>query len=167
MAYLIHFHVAIGHLLFNVRAGIVNPNIDEISPVDGREFAEKSWTTTPPRGRLGVPLFPTLDAPVEACGPIHDLGDGDCVRLQEEDLADLPSRDLLKRLLIPMFFGAWTMGSAGSVILDKEEMTASGLTFSFLFADSLEEPDLLDPGIREVVGAGPSMVSLEPVPRTR
>ena len=38
-----------------------------------------------------------------------------------------------KRLLIPMFFGAWTMGFAGSVILGNQEMTLAGLTEGFLF----------------------------------
>jgi hypothetical protein len=38
-----------------------------------------------------------------------------------------------KRLLIPMFFGAWTMGFVGSVILGDEDMTPIGLTFGFLF----------------------------------
>ncbi|MEC7436171.1 MAG: acyltransferase family protein, partial [Candidatus Thermoplasmatota archaeon] len=37
-----------------------------------------------------------------------------------------------KRLLIPMFFGAWTMGFAGSVILGEQEMTLAGLTEGFL-----------------------------------
>ena len=42
-------------------------------------------------------------------------------------------------------------------------MTASGLTF-FPVRDSLEEPDLLGPCVREAVGAGASVVPVEPVP---
>ena len=43
---LIPFHVAIG-IYWSTYGADVNPNIDEISAVDGREFAEET-TTTPP-----------------------------------------------------------------------------------------------------------------------
>ena len=41
-------------------------------------------------------------------------------------------KERLTRLIIPMFFGAWTMGFAGSVILGGEDMSPLGLTLGFL-----------------------------------
>ncbi len=42
-------------------------------------------------------------------------------------------KERVTRLIVPMFFGAWTMGFAGSVILGNEDMSPSGLTLGFLF----------------------------------
>jgi hypothetical protein len=42
-------------------------------------------------------------------------------------------KERVKRLLVPMFFGAWTMGFAGAVILGEHEDTSPlGLVFGFL-----------------------------------
>ena len=60
---LIPFHVAIG-IYWSTYGADVNPNIDEISAVDGRGSPRRT-TTTPRVGRLHQ-HGPTLDAPVEA-----------------------------------------------------------------------------------------------------
>ena len=38
-----------------------------------------------------------------------------------------------KRLLIPMLIGAWTMGFAGSVITENQDLDLTELTFEFLW----------------------------------
>jgi hypothetical protein len=42
-------------------------------------------------------------------------------------------KERVTRLIVPMIFGAWTVGFAGSVILGNEDMSPLGLAFGFLF----------------------------------
>ena len=95
-------------------------------------------------------------SPVEAHGPVHDLWDGDCLRVQRRMwLLQERSKAARTHVLQGMDDGfRWVSHPQG-------EMTASGLA-SFPVRDSLEELDLLDPGVR--LGRWGIYGSYEPVP---
>ena len=97
----------------------MNPNIGEIAAVDGREFAERV-TTTSGVGRLHQ-HGPTLDT--SGGSTIHDLWDGDHLRVQEKDVAELPARRV-KRLLLAMFLGM-DDGFAGQYPRGRPRLRAS------------------------------------------
>ena len=109
----------------------VNPNIDEISAVDGREFAEESDDYSAESVDFTSMVLHWMHQwRLAALFMISGMGTAFAFKRRTWQIF---LQERVKRLLIPMFFGAWTMGFAGSVILGGEEMTASGLTFSFLF----------------------------------
>ena len=127
---LIPFHVAIG-IYWSTYGADVNPNIDEISAVDGREFAEESDDYSAESVDFTSMVLHWMHQwRLAALFMISGMGTAFAFKRRTWQVF---LQERVKRLLIPMFFGAWTMGFAGSVILGGEEMTASGLTFSFLF----------------------------------
>ena len=127
---LIPFHVAIG-IYWSTYGAAVNPNIDEISAVDGREFAEESDDYSAESVDFTSMVLHWMHQwRLAALFMISGMGTAFAFKRRTWQIF---LQERVKRLLIPMFFGAWTMGFAGSVILGGEEMPASGLTFSFLF----------------------------------
>ena len=127
---LIPFHVAIG-IYWSTYGADVNPNIDEISAVDGREFAEESDDYSAESVDFTSMVLHWMHQwRLAALFMISGMGTAFAFKRRTWQIF---LQERVKRLLIPMFFGAWTMGFAGSVILGGEEMTASSLTFSFLF----------------------------------
>ena len=127
---LIPFHVAIG-IYWSTYGADVNPNIDEISAADGREFVEESDDYSAESVDFTSMVLHWMHQwRLAALFMISGMGTSFAFKRRTWQIF---LQERVKRLLIPMFFGAWTMGFAGSVILGGEEMTASGLTFSFLF----------------------------------
>ncbi len=127
---LIPFHVAIG-IYWSTYGADVNPNIDEISAADGREFVEESDDYSAESVDFTSMVLHWMHQwRLAALFMISGMGTAFAFKRRTWQIF---LQERVKRLLIPMFFGAWTMGFAGSVILGGEEMTASGLTFSFLF----------------------------------
>ena len=127
---LIPFHVAIG-IYWSTYGADVNPNIDEISAVDGREFAEESDDYSAESVDFTSMVLHWMHQwRLAALFMISGMGTAFAFKRRTWQIF---LQERVKRLLIPMFFGAWTMGFAGSVILGGEEMPASSLPFSFLF----------------------------------
>ncbi len=158
---LIPFHVAIG-IYWSTYGADVNPNIDEISAVDGREFAEESDDYSAESVDFTSMVLHWMHQwRLAALFMISGMGTAFAFKRRTWQIF---LQERVKRLLIPMFFGAWTMGFAGSVILGGGGDDGVESHLLFLVRDSLEEPDLLGPGIREAVGAGASVVPVEPIP---
>ena len=127
---LIPFHVAIG-VYWSTYGTEVNPNIDEIAAEDRREFAEESNDYTAESVDFTSMILHWMHQwRLAALFMISGMGTAFAFKRRTWQIF---LNERMKRLLVPMFFGAWTMGFAGSVILGAEEMTVGGLTSSFLF----------------------------------
>ena len=127
---LIPFHVAIG-VYWSTYGTEVNPNIDEISAGDRREFVEESNDYTAESVDFTSMVLHWLHS-FRLAALFLISGFGTAFAFKRRTWQNF-LEERVKRLLLPMFFGAWTMGFAGSVILGNEDMSPVGLTFGFLF----------------------------------
>ena len=127
---LIPFHVAIG-VYWSTYGTEINPNFEEISGEDREEFAENNNDYTAESVTFTSMILHWMHQwRLAALFMISGMGTAFAFKRRTWKVF-LTER--CKRLLIPMFFGAWTMGFAGSVILGNQEMTLAGLTEGFLF----------------------------------
>ena len=127
---LIPFHVAIG-VYWSTYGTEINPNFEEISGEDREEFAENNNDYTAESVTFTSMILHWMHQwRLAALFMISGMGTAFAFKRRTWKVF-LTER--CKRLLIPMFFGAWTMGFAGSVILGEQEMTLAGLTEGFLF----------------------------------
>jgi len=125
---LIPFHVAIG-IYWSTYGAEINPNFDEIRESNQAEFVgESNDYSSESVSNTSMILHWMHQWRLAALFMISGMGTSFAFRSR-------PWKKFLKercqRLLIPMFFGAWTMGFAGSVILGEEEMNPVGLSISF------------------------------------
>ena len=126
---LIPFHVAIG-VYWSTYGTDINPNFEELSGEDREEFAENNNDYTAESVTLTSMILHWMHQwRLAALFMISGMGTAFAFKRRTWKVF-LTER--CKRLLIPMFFGAWTMGFAGSVILGEQEMTLAGLTEGFL-----------------------------------
>lgn len=127
---LIPFHVAIG-VYWSTYGTDINPNYEEFSNEERDEFAEENNDYTDKSVDFSSMILHWMHQwRLAALFMISGMGTAFAFKRRTWKIF-LTER--CKRLLIPMFFGAWTMGFAGSVILGDEDMTPIGLTFGFLF----------------------------------
>ncbi|MEL0267739.1 MAG: acyltransferase family protein [Euryarchaeota archaeon] len=128
-ALLIPFHVAIG-VYWSTYGTDINPNFEELSGEDREEFAENNNDYTAESVTFTSMILHWMHQwRLAALFMISGMGTAFAFKRRTWKVF-LTER--CKRLLIPMFFGAWTMGFAGSVILGEQEMTLAGLTEGFL-----------------------------------
>ena len=126
---LIPFHVAIG-VYWSTYGTDINPNFEELSGEDREEFAENNNDYTAESVTFTSMILHWMHQwRLAALFMISGMGTAFAFKRRTWKVF-LTER--CKRLLIPMFFGAWTMGFAGSVILGEQEMTLAGLTEGFL-----------------------------------
>ena len=127
---LIPFHVAIG-VYWSTYGTEINPNIGDISDENTEEFAnENNDYTSESVDFTSMVLHWMHQWRLAALFMISGMGTAFAFKRRTWKIY-LTER--CKRLLIPMFFGAWTMGFAGSVIMGNETITPAGLTYGFLF----------------------------------
>ena len=127
---LIPFHVAIG-VYWSTYGTDINPNYEEFSNEERDKFAEENNDYTDKSVDFSSMILHWMHQwRLAALFMISGMGTAFAFKRRTWKIF-LTER--CKRLLIPMFFGAWTMGFAGSVILGDEDMTPIGLTFGFLF----------------------------------
>ena len=125
---LIPFHVAIG-VYWSTYGTEINPNFEEISGEDREEFAENNNDYTAESVTFTSMILHWMHQwRLAALFMISGMGTAFAFKRRTWKVF-LTER--CKRLLIPMFFGAWTMGFAASVILGEQEMTPVGLTYGF------------------------------------
>ena len=127
---LIPFHVAIG-VYWSTYGTEVNPNIEEIVAEDRKEFVEESNDYTAESVDFTSMVLHWLHS-FRLSALYLVAGFGTAFAFKRRTWHKF-LEERIKRLLIPMFFGAWTMGFAGSVILGNEDMSPIGLTFGFLW----------------------------------
>ena len=126
---LIPFHVAIG-VYWSTYGTEINPNFEELSGEDREEFAENNNDYTAESVTFTSMILHWMHQwRLAALFMISGMGTAFAFKRRTWKVF-LTER--CKRLLIPMFIGAWTMGFAGSVILGEQEMTLAGLTEGFL-----------------------------------
>tara|TARA_Y100001935_G_scaffold253986_1_gene261698 strand:+ start:929 stop:2188 length:1260 start_codon:yes stop_codon:yes gene_type:complete len=126
---LIPFHVAIG-VYWSTYGTDINPNIGDISDEDREEFANKNNDyTSESIDFTSMVLHWMHQWRLAALFMISGMGTAFAFKRRTWKVF---LKERCERLLIPMFFGAWTMGFAGSVILGDETTTPIGLTFGFL-----------------------------------
>jgi len=125
---LIPFHVAIG-VYWSTYGTEINPNFEQISGEDRDDFAENNNDYTAESVTFTSMILHWMHQwRLAALFMISGMGTAFAFKRRTWKVF-LTER--CKRLLIPMFFGAWTMGFAGSVILGEQEMTPIGLTYGF------------------------------------
>ncbi len=126
---LIPFHVAIG-VYWSTYGTEINPNVDEIRDRDQLEFVEESNDYSAESVSLTSMILHWMHQwRLAALFMISGMGTAFAFRSRTWKIF---LKERSQRLLIPMFFGAWTMGFAGSVILGNEDMSPIGLSVSFL-----------------------------------
>ena len=126
---LIPFHVAIG-VYWSTYGTDINPNFEELSGEDREEFAENNNDYTAESVTFTSMILHWMHQwRLAALFMISGMGTAFAFKRRTWKVF---FTERCKRLLIPMFFGAWTMGFAGSVILGEQEMTLAGLTEGFL-----------------------------------
>ena len=126
---LIPFHVAIG-VYWSTYGTEINPNIDELSEKDEFEFVEESNDyTTESISFTSMILHWMHQWRLAALFMISGMGTAFAFKSRTWKLF---LKERSQRLLIPMFFGAWTMGFVGSVILGDEGSDPVALSISFV-----------------------------------
>ena len=133
---LIPFHVAIG-VYWSTYGEEINPNSEPpstellASEEDQKRFIEENDVYTPESVDFTSMILHWMHQwRLAALFMISGMGTAFAFKRRTWQVF---LEERVKRLLIPMFFGAWTMGFAGSVILGEVEMSPLGLTFGFLF----------------------------------
>ena len=127
---LIPFHVAIG-VYWNLYGDEVNPNVAGLDNEERWEIAEEGNDyTTDSVDFTSMVLHWTHQWRLAALFMISGMGTAFAFKRRTWKVF---LKERVKRLLVPMFFGAWTMGFAGSVFLGEHEDTSPlGLVFGFL-----------------------------------
>jgi len=127
---LIPFHVAIG-VYWSTYGAEVNPNFGDVATEDRREFAEESNDYSDDSVDFTSMILHWMHQwRLAALFMISGMGTAFAFKRRTWQIF---LEERVKRLLIPMFFGAWTMGFAGSVILGNEDISPIGLTQGFFF----------------------------------
>ena len=125
---LIPFHVAIG-VYWSTYGAEINPNIDELSEKDEFEFVEESNDYTAESISFTSMILHWMHQwRLAALFMISGMGTAFAFKSRTWKLF---LKERSQRLLIPMFFGAWTMGFVGSVILGDEGSDPVSLSISF------------------------------------
>ena len=121
---LIPFHVAIG-VYWSTYGAEINPNIDDISDQEiGAVFVEENNDyTTESVSFTSMILHWMHQWRLAALFMISGMGTAFAFKSRTWKLF---LKERCQRLLIPMFFGAWTMGFIGSVILDPQSSDPVG-----------------------------------------
>jgi hypothetical protein len=121
---LIPFHVAIG-VYWSTYGAEINPNIDEISDQEkGAIFVEENNDyTTESVSFTSMILHWMHQWRLAALFMISGMGTAFAFKSRTWKLF---LKERCQRLLIPMFFGAWTMGFIGSLILDPQSSDPIG-----------------------------------------
>lgn len=127
---LIPFHVAIG-VYWNLYGDEVNPNVASLDNEERWEIAEEGNDyTTDSVDFTSMVLHWMHQWRLAALFMISGMGTAFAFKRRTWKIF---LKERVKRLLVPMFFGAWTMGFAGAVILGEHEDTSPlGLVFGFL-----------------------------------
>ena len=126
---LIPFHVAIG-VYWSTYGDEINPNIDELSEKDELEFVEESNDYTAESISFTSMILHWMHQwRLAALFMISGMGTAFAFKSRNWKFF---LKERSQRLLIPMFFGAWTMGFVGSVILGDEGSDPVSLSISFL-----------------------------------
>lgn len=127
---LIPFHVAIG-VYWSTYGTDINPNIQEINETDELIFIEESNDYTAESISFTSMILHWMHQwRLAALFMISGMGTAFAFKSRTWKIF---LRERCQRLLIPMFFGAWTMGFIGSVILGYESSDPISLTKSFIF----------------------------------
>ena len=126
---LIPFHVAIG-VYWSTYGTDINPNIQEINETDELIFIEESNDYTAESISFTSMILHWMHQwRLAALFMISGMGTAFAFKSRTWKIF---LRERCQRLLIPMFFGAWTMGFIGSVILGNESSDPVILTKSFI-----------------------------------
>lgn len=126
---LIPFHVAIG-VYWSTYGTDINPNIQEINETDELIFIEESNDYTAESISFTSMILHWMHQwRLAALFMISGMGTAFAFKSRTWKIF---LRERCQRLLIPMFFGAWTMGFIGSVILGNESSEPISLTKSFI-----------------------------------
>ena len=126
---LIPFHVAIG-VYWSTYGTDINPNIQEINETDELIFIEESNDYTAESISFTSMILHWMHQwRLAALFMISGMGTAFAFKSRTWKFF---LRERCQRLLIPMFFGAWTMGFIGSVILGNESSDPVSLTKSFI-----------------------------------
>ena len=129
-ALLIPFHVGIG-VYWNLYGDEINPNLDDLSTEERWEIAENGNDYT----------SDSVDFPSMVLHWMHQWrlaglfmisGMGTAFAFRNRTWK-IFLKERVKRLLVPMFFGAWTMGFAGSILTEGKDMDLMSLTGEFLW----------------------------------
>ncbi len=133
---LIPFHVAIG-VYWSTYGEEVNPNIGPpptellASQEDQERFVDENGPYTADSVNFTSMVLHWMHQwRLAALFMISGMGTSFAFRKRDWKVF---LRERVTRLIIPMFFGAWTMGFAGSVLLGGEDMSLTGLTEGFLY----------------------------------
>ena len=126
---LVPFHVAIG-VYWSTYGLDINPNLDDLANQDRIEFVEEnddySADSVTPESMV---LHWMHQWRLAALFMISGMGTAFAFRRR---VWRTFLRERVRRLLIPMFFGAWTMGFAGQFIMGEVETDLAGITITFL-----------------------------------
>ena len=126
---LIPFHVAIG-VYWSTYGTDINPNIQEINETDELIFIEESNDYTAESISFTSMILHWMHQwRLAALFMISGMGTAFAFKSRTWKIF---LRERCQRLLIPMFFGAWTMGFIGSVILGNDSSDPVILTKSFI-----------------------------------
>nr|MCS5534595.1 acyltransferase family protein [Candidatus Poseidoniales archaeon] len=118
---LIPFHVAIG-VYWNLYGDEVNPNVAGLDNEERWEIAEEGNDyTTDSVDFTSMVLHWMHQWRLAALFMISGMGTAFAFKRRTWKVF---LKERVKRLLVPMFFGAWTMGFAGSVFLGEHEDTS-------------------------------------------
>ena len=127
---LIPFHVAIG-VYWSTYGTEINPNVGEIEEQDRLEFAEANNDYSAESVTMESMILHWMHQwRLAALFMISGMGTAFAFRRR---VWKTFLKERVKRLLIPMFFGAWTMGFAGQLITGEIDLNLSEMTSAFLF----------------------------------
>ena len=126
---LIPFHVAIG-VYWSTYGGEINPNLGEITETDRLEIAEEGNDYTA-ESVSPISMFLHWMHQWRLAALFMISGMGTAFAYRKRIWKDF-LKERTKRLIVPMFFGAWTMGFASQVITGEISLDAESLISSFL-----------------------------------
>lgn len=127
---LIPFHVGIG-VYWNLYGDEVNPNFEGITREERWEIAENGNDYTTNSVDLPSMILHWMHQ-WRLAGLFMISGMGTAFAFRNRTWG-LFLKERVKRLLIPMFIGAWTMGFAGTIITENKDLDLAELTFEFLW----------------------------------
>ena len=127
---LIPFHVGIG-VYWNLYGDEVNPNFEGITREERWEIAENGNDYTTNSVDLPSMILHWMHQ-WRLAGLFMISGMGTAFAFRNRTWG-LFLKERVKRLLIPMFIGAWTMGFAGTIITENKDLGLAELTFEFLW----------------------------------
>ena len=126
---LIPFHVAIG-IYWSTYGAEINPNVEEIRDKNELEFIDESNDYSAESVTFTSMILHWMHQwRLAALFMISGMGTAFAFKSRTWKTF---LKERSQRLLIPMFFGAWTMGFIGSIILGDEKLEPMSLSISFL-----------------------------------